>query len=187
MLGWQLTVSSPSSALLLPMVSEVEHMSGVTLLPPSRQLLSTLRQSSTGWGSSHSNTRPTSLPCPQKHEPSVNHTYSFLSCQQRTEKPRIPCKSKYSNFGLNSQHTCLGRVRGCTVEQEGDRHLQDLCHISHVVDWTPCNGQRGLASRAPGHAEHVADAVGIPIVALACTASPAIMEPALPDSGLPAF
>ena len=56
-------MSSPSSALLLPMVSVVEHMSGVTLLPPSRQLLRTLRQSSTGWGSSHSNTRPTSFPC----------------------------------------------------------------------------------------------------------------------------
>jgi hypothetical protein len=44
----RLTVSSPSSALLLPMVSVVEHMSGVTFLPPSRQLLRTLRQSSTG-------------------------------------------------------------------------------------------------------------------------------------------
>ena len=89
----QLTVSSPSSALLLPMVSEVEHMRGVTLLPPSRQLLSTLRQSSTGWGSSHSNTRPTSLPCSHQHQRSAVHTYGIHQ-HETYPSPPSPCTGK---------------------------------------------------------------------------------------------
>ena len=47
-------------------------------------------------------------------------------------------------------------------------HLQDLGHVADVVDGAPRDRERGQPGRPPRHAQHVAHAVRIPVVALAC-------------------